>query len=63
MEYVKKQSLIEQQHREAMVGKGKASVTHISAAGQDDEEDEELQRAMQMSMQREGQKGQGSRFA
>ena len=52
MEYVKKQSLLEEQHRSAVGGKGKAPQT--------DEHDEELQQAMKLSMGHEGQKGEPS---
>lgn len=52
MAYVKKQSLLEEEHRRKALGKGKAP--------QKDEEDEELQRAVKLSMQREGQHGEAS---
>jgi len=47
MEYVKKQSLLEQRHRQAMNTAGAGS---SSGAGADAEHDEELQRALKASM-------------
>ena len=72
MEYVKKQSLLEQQHREAMAGlerqrrealagKGKGAAA-AQNKGQDDD-DEEFKKAIKLSMQREGQSGEGSGHA
>ncbi|KAI5265947.1 UDP-Glycosyltransferase/glycogen phosphorylase [Aureobasidium subglaciale] len=50
MEYVKKQSLLEEQHRRnANKGKGKLE--------EQDEDDEDFKRAMEMSLQQEGKKG------
>ena len=48
MDYVKKQSMLEEQHRKDAVGKGKAPE-------KDGGDDEELQQALKMSMQGDGQ--------
>jgi UDP:flavonoid glycosyltransferase YjiC (YdhE family) len=50
MDYVKKQSLLEEQHRQAAAGKG----------GQTDENDEELERALKSSMNEHGSAGEAS---
>ncbi|WPH03180.1 Hypothetical protein R9X50_00605600 [Acrodontium crateriforme] len=52
MDYVKKQSLLEEEHRQQAAGKGKAP--------QSDEDDEELQRAMKLSLGHDEQKGEPS---
>ncbi|KAK5121275.1 hypothetical protein LTR85_005441 [Meristemomyces frigidus] len=56
MEYVKKQSLLEQEHQQKSLGKGKAP----QADDVDDDEDEELHRAMTISMQDNSQHGEAS---
>ncbi|KAI4764995.1 UDP-Glycosyltransferase/glycogen phosphorylase [Aureobasidium sp. EXF-3400] len=55
MEYVKKQSLLEEQHRRNVAGKGKdKEVDHDDA---DNEDDEDYKKALEMSLQQEGKKG------
>ena len=56
MEYVKKQSLAEQQHRQDMLAKGKGRMTEED----DTTHDEELRRAIAMSKHREGEEGESS---
>lgn len=54
MEYVKKQSLLEEEHRRRW-GKGKGKVEEENEKNED--EDEELKRAMEMSLAQEGKNG------
>ncbi|KAI9703540.1 MAG: hypothetical protein M1820_005844 [Bogoriella megaspora] len=56
MEYIKKQSLAEEEHRQAMIAKGKAKVVDDN----NDSGDEDLKRAIAMSMHREGEEGESS---
>ncbi|RKI30789.1 hypothetical protein D7X55_42335 [Corallococcus sp. AB049A] len=48
MEYVKKQSLVEEQHRSK--GKGRV-VTTVDEGDDDDDDGEDLRRALELSMQ------------
>jgi UDP:flavonoid glycosyltransferase YjiC (YdhE family) len=54
MEYVKKQSLLEEQHRRGVAEKGKGRVAEHD---DDNEDDEEFKRAVEMSLQQEGKRG------
>ncbi|KAL9072485.1 MAG: hypothetical protein Q9157_005069 [Trypethelium eluteriae] len=58
MEYIKKQSLAEEEHRQSMLAKGKGRVTN------DDDDavhEEELKKAIALSMHRDGEEGESSR--
>ncbi|KAG9559314.1 UDP-Glycosyltransferase/glycogen phosphorylase, partial [Aureobasidium melanogenum] len=55
MEYVKKQSLLEEQHRRNVAGRGKdKEVDHDDA---NNEDDEDYKKAVELSLQQEGKKG------
>ncbi|KAG9601350.1 UDP-Glycosyltransferase/glycogen phosphorylase, partial [Aureobasidium melanogenum] len=54
MEYVKKQSLLEEQHRRNVASKGKDREVEDD---DDNEDDEDYKRALEMSLQQEGKKG------
>jgi hypothetical protein len=54
MEYVKKQSLLEEQHRRGVAEKGKG---RVAEPDDDNEDDEEFKRAVAMSLLQEGKKG------
>ena len=56
--YVKKQSLLEQEHRAKAAGKARATGT--GAGNDDDDDDDDLRRALEMSMRRDGQDGEAS---
>ncbi|TKA81907.1 hypothetical protein B0A49_00140 [Cryomyces minteri] len=58
LEYIKKQSLAEEEHRQAMLAKGKVKV--FDAGDDHGESDEELKKAFEMSMAQEGKHGEGS---
>ncbi|KAL9089254.1 MAG: hypothetical protein Q9165_005822 [Trypethelium subeluteriae] len=58
MDYIKKQSLAEEEHRQTMLAKGKGRVTN------DDDDavhEEELKKAIALSMHRDGEEGESSR--
>ena len=52
LNYIKKQSMLEEQHRQQAAGKGKEKAN--------DADDEELQRALKMSMLQDGKQGEAS---
>jgi UDP:flavonoid glycosyltransferase YjiC (YdhE family) len=54
LEYVKKQSLLEEQHRRNVADKGKGKVAEQDA---DEEDDEDFKRALEESLKQEGKKG------
>jgi len=58
LEYIKKQSLREEEHRQSLLAKGKNVAQPAEADGDDDEE--ELKKAIKLSMQREGAGGEAS---
>lgn len=60
MEYVKKQSLREEEHRKELLHKGKGKEAEQIRGG-DEADDEELQRAIKMSMSRDGEQGESSK--
>ena len=56
MEYIKKQSIAEEEHRQFMLAKGKGRMKDDGNV----EHDEDLKKAIAMSMHREGEEGEGS---
>ncbi|KAK5277163.1 hypothetical protein LTR16_010153, partial [Cryomyces antarcticus] len=58
LEYIKKQSVAEEEHRQAMLTKGK--VKALDTGDDHGESDEELKKAFEMSMAQEGKHGESS---